>query len=244
MKENNLITILETKLKTKKSIAKLFFLIEERKKLDDGIFFDSGLLSSSYRSHLIEMLEEGNVDDIKLEKDFEAYKNKWKESQRLIFSSTHNLSFGEFLYEFEEYLPRDIVDSIKKSESKELTGLKLKDSINIFQHYYEARCWINNQIDIQIEENHLSNGHIEALLSGRTKFEWLGNANELIGLFEVLQESKWVHNPETSERGKAALFAGTFKYPTKEMSVNNLRKVITEKNPTFAPFENIEENKS
>jgi len=244
MNISSIIAHIEYALSKKMGIAKLFFLIEERKKIDDGIFATSGWFDSSYKSRTLEMIfQNDKIDSLSLEADFDDYKKKWGEIKKRWFDTTQTLNFQDFLDEFQEYLPQDIIESIRKSGSTDLSGLEISDSIEIMEGYLELRNWLNERIQDEVNKNHLTDNDIQSLISKKIKLEWQGSSPELIGLFDVLEERKWVHVSVASSRAKAQLIESIFtQKDNKPWSKEYLSKTIKNRAGDSDPFQRIERN--
>jgi hypothetical protein len=135
MKINKLIEKYKRELLKKSGLQKFYFLNLERDKLDSGIFSQLGWKGTDFKEILLEMLDKGDIADSILEKYFDDYKENWDQAKRKYFDSTDTLELTEFLKSFKDYLPQDIIDSIKKVKDINLGDLELKDSIGIFQTY-------------------------------------------------------------------------------------------------------------
>jgi len=243
MKLEQLTLKYEKELEKRVGLSKLFFLICERDKLDQGIFSETGWKASEYKDLLLAMLEQKDIADNKLAEPFEGYKKDWNTSKIYLFESSEQLSSDKFIKEYKAYLSQDILDSIKLTKDVSLKDLKIEDSIGIFTLYYQLRFWLNKKINDLLEEHKLNDNQLLLLaLNDKAKFEWKEDATKLVGLLEELQEKDWIHLPVSSSKEKAALIKRTFSFSKGDIKIGYIDKIF--KTPTFdkSPFEKIEKN--
>jgi hypothetical protein len=242
MKANALIEKFKEKLLKLKGLEKLYFLVIERDKLDSGIFSQLGWRGTDFKEVLVQMLEKGDIADNMLEKYFDDYKENWDQAKRKYFDSTGTLELTEFLKSFKEYLPQDIIASIKKVKDTNLDDLKLKDSIRIFQNYYDLRNWMNKEIQAQLDEHKLTDREVQMMIGAiQDKYEWQGTAVELIGILEELKIKNWLHNPIGPSRGKAQLLLSCFTIKGTKDSIEYVTKIYKDQKWENKPFNKIQE---
>lgn len=242
MKINKLIEKYKSELLKKNGLQKLYFLIIERDKIDGGIFSQLGWKVSDFKEVLLQMLDNGDMAENMLEKYFDDYKENWDQAKRKYFDSTGTLEPLEFLKSFEEYLPQDIIASIKKVKDTNLGDLKLKDSIGIFQNYYELRNWMNNEIQTLLDEHKLTDREVQMMIGTiQDKYEWNGTAVELIGILQELEVKKWLHNPIGSLRGKAQLLLSCFTIIGTKDSNEYVTKIYKSQAWDNKPFNKIQD---
>jgi hypothetical protein len=188
------------------------------------------------------MLEKGDIADNMLEKYFDDYKENWDQAKRKYFDSTGTLELTEFLKSFKEYLPQDIIASIKKVKDTNLDDLKLKDSIRIFQNYYDLRNWMNKEIQAQLDEHKLTDREVQMMIGAiQDKYEWQGTSVELVGILQELETKNWLLNPIGSLRGKAQLLLSCFTIIGTKDSVEYIKKIYKEQSWDNKPFNKIQE---
>jgi hypothetical protein len=242
MKANALIEKFKEKLLKLKGLEKLYFLVIERDKLDSGIFSQLGWRGTDFKEVLVQMLEKGDIADNMLEKYFDDYKENWDQAKRKYFDSTGTLELTEFLKSFKEYLPQDIIASIKKVKDTNLDDLKLKDSIRIFQNYYDLRNWMNKEIQAQLDEHKLTDREVQMMIGAiQDKYEWQGTSVELVGILQELETKNWLLNPIGSLRGKAQLLLSCFTIIGTKDSVEYIKKIYKEQSWDNKPFNKIQE---
>jgi len=242
MKANALIEKFKEKLLKLKGLEKLYFLVIERDKLDSGIFSQLGWRGTDFKEVLLQMLEKGDIADNMLEKYFDDYKENWDQAKRKYFDSTGTLELTEFLKSFKEYLPQDIIASIKKVKDTNLDDLKLKDSIRIFQNYYDLRNWLNKEIQAQLDDHKLTDREVQMMIGAiQDKYEWQGTAVELIGILEELKIKNWLHNPIGPSRGKAQLLLSCFTIKGTKDSIEYVTKIYKDQKWENKPFNKIQE---
>jgi hypothetical protein len=242
MKANTLIEKYTSELLKKNGLQKLYFLIIERDKLDSGIFSKLGWKYSDFKEVLLQMLEKGDIAENLLENYFDDYKENWDQAKRKFFDSTGTLEPLEFLKSFEEYLPQDIIASIKKVKDTNLGNLKLKESIGIFQNYYELRNWMNNEIQTLLDEHKLTDREVQMMIGTiQDKYKWNGTAVELVGIIQELESKKWLLNPIGSSRGKAQLLLSCFTIKGTKDSIEYVTKIYKDQKSENKPFNKIQE---
>lgn len=242
MKAYALIEKFKRKLLKMNGLEKLYFLIIERDKLDKGIFSQSGWKGSEYKEELLKMLDNGDIADSLLERYFDGYKDNWDKARCKFFDSTDTLEYQEFLKSFKDYLPQDIIDSIKKTKDTKIEGLKLPSSKKIFINYHELRNWLNKEIQDQLDDNKLTDREVEMMFGTiQDKYEWNGTGVELVGILEELESKKWLHNPIGSLRGKAQLLLSCFTIMGTKDSIEYVTKIYKDQKWENKPFNKIQE---
>ena len=231
--------------KTKETLSKLKkhvrfdFLFVLKNKIDNEIFNPDNLFGNEYRCAIIEMLSKKDIAEKRLSLLFEDYKNKWPDEKRRYFDSNEEINYLDFLKAFEVFLPQDIVESIKKCKSVSLEKLKLTESINIFQNYYDIREWLKSMIAAELENQKLTDNELLLLANHEEiKFKWLGSAVELVGLFDNLESKKWIV-PVGSSREKATYLLKCFSFSDKERSVGYIEKIYKTSTSKAEPFDKI-----
>ena len=242
MKINKLIEKYKSEILKKNGLQKLYFLIIERDKLDSGIFSQLGWKYTDFKEVLLQMVDKGDIAENLLEKHFDDYKGNWDQAKRKYFDSTGNLEPLEFLKSFEEYLPQDILASIKKVKDTNFGNLELKESIGIFQNYYELRNWMNNEIQNLLDEQKLTDREVQMMIGTiQDKYEWNGTAVELVGILQELEAKKWLLNPIGSLRGKAQLLLSCFTIIGTRDSNEYVSKIYKSQSWDNKPFNKIQD---
>jgi hypothetical protein len=242
MTANALIEKFKERLLKMKGLEKLYFLVVERDKLDKGIFSQSDWRGSEYKEELLKMLDNGDIADNLLERYFDSYKDNWDKARCKFFDSTDTIEYQEFLKSFKDYLPQDIIDSIKKTKDTKIKGLKLASSKKIFSNYYELRNWLNKEIQDQLDNNKLTDREVEMMIGSiKNKYEWNGTAVELVEILEELESKKWLHNPIGSSKGKAQLLLSCFTIMGTKDSVEYVTKIYKGPLLNNKPYYTIQE---
>jgi hypothetical protein len=238
-KINNHIDLLTERLKRRKGFSRLYFLYENLTELDHGIFNVSWIMESTFRTEIISMLETKDLALERLSTSFIDYKEKWNVSKSKYFESLDEIGYKTFIKEYNEILPQDIRDAVKKCKSVDLTDLKLTDSVDIFTHYYTIREWLKARIEKELEDCKLSDNELLLLAnSEKIKYEWLGNAVELVGLLDLLESKKWIL-PQGSYRSKSAYILKCFKFNDKERKIDYITSIYKKSSMNYEPFKNI-----
>jgi hypothetical protein len=233
------IDLLSERLKRRKGFSRLYFLYENLTQLDHGIFNISGIMKSTFRTEIISMLETEDFALERLSSLFIEYKEEWNVSKSKYFESLDEIEYNIFIKEFNDILPQDIIDAVKKCKSVDLTDLKLTDSIDIFTHYYEIREWLKVTIEKELEDCKLTDNDLFLLAnSEKIKYEWLGNAVELVGLLDLLESKKWIL-PPGSFRDKSAYILKCFKFNDKDREINYITSIYKKSSMNYKPFNNI-----
>ena len=233
------IGLLSERLKRRKGFSRLYFLYENLTQLDHGIFNISGIMKSTFRTEIISMLESKDLASERLSSLFIEYKEEWNVSKSKYFESLDEIEYNIFIKEFNDILPQDIIDAVRKCKSVDLTDLKLTDSVDIFTHYYKIREWLKATIVKELEACKLSDNELLLLLdSEKIKFEWLGNAVELVGLVDQLIFKKWIVSPGSS-KDKSAYILKCFKFNDKERKIDYITSIYKKSSMNYEPFKNI-----
>jgi hypothetical protein len=227
------------KLERRKGFARLHLLYEQLSLLDHGIFNESGIIQSEYRIEIISMLNDDDIAVDKLSTLFSGYKEGWLESKRKYFESLEEIDYKNFIKEFKDLLPQDIRDAIKKCKSVDLSDLTLNDSVNSFIYYHEIREWLKARIAQELEVCKLSDNEL-LLLSDceKIKYEWLGNAVDLVGLLGELEAKNWIV-PPGSFREKSTYILKCFKFSSKDIKIDSITNIYKKSSMNYEPFNKI-----
>ena len=227
------------KLERRKGFARIHLLYEQLSLLDHGIFNESGIIQSEYRTEIISMLNDDDIAVDKLSTLFVGYKDTWLESKRKYFESLEEIDYKDFIKEFNDLLPQDISDAIKKCKSLDLSDLKLNDSVNSFIYYHEIREWLKSTIAEELEKCKLTDNEL-LLLSDceKIKYEWLGNAVDLVGLLGELEAKNWIV-PPGSFREKSTYILKCFKFSSKDIKIDSITNIYKKSTMNYAPFNSI-----
>jgi hypothetical protein len=226
----------DEELKKLKGFYRIKYLYEILFKLDTGIFDTDSVYGNKYRNALIEMLTKKDISEALLSLFFDDYKTSWLDEKRRYFDTNEEIGYKDFLQSFENHIPQDIVQSIKKCKSVSIEKLKLKDSIEIFKQYHDIREAIKSMISDELEKHKLTDNELLLLANHeKIKFEWLGSAVELVGLFDVLVENKWVLSSGSS-RQKATCLLKCFNFSGSERTVGYLEKIYKTSTPKTGSF--------
>lgn len=233
------IGLLSERLKRRKGFSRLYFLYENLTQLDHGIFNISGIMKSTFRTEIISMLESKDLASERLSSLFIEYKEEWNVSKSKYFESLDEIEYNIFIKEFNDILPQDIIDAVKKCKSVDLTDLKLTDSVDIFTHYYEIREWLKSTIVKELEACKLTDNELFLLLdSEKIKYEWLGNAVELVGLLHQLETKNWIV-PPGNYNDRSKYIYKCFKFNDKERKIDYITSIYKKSSMNYEPFKNI-----
>jgi hypothetical protein len=239
-KINKYTNLVLDRLDRRKGFARLHVLYEELSLLDRGIFNESGIMESEFRTKIIGMLDDDDMAMGTLSTLFVGYKENWLDSKGQYFESLDKIDYKNFIKEFVDLLPQDIIDAIKKSKSIDLTDLKLEDSVKIFEYYYKIREWLKDRITQELEGRELSDRELFLISQyERIKYKWLGKAVDLVGLFEELDVKKWIV-PAGSMREKSALLLKCFEFSGKQRGLNSITNIYKKSTMNDKPFKRIE----
>lgn len=233
------INLLLEKLERRKGYARLYFLYEQLSLLDHGIFNQSGIMSSEFRTEIIRMLE---IDDLAmgtLSSLFAGYKESWLDSKVRYFESLEEIDYKDFIKEFKDFLPQDICDAVKKCKSTDIEDLELDDSVKIFTFYYKIREWLKSTIAEELEKCKLSDNELLLLADcEKIKYEWLGKAVDLVGLLDQLEEKRWIVSPG-SYREKSTYLLKCFKFSGKDRKIDSITNIYKKGTMNIKPFNKI-----
>ena len=226
-------------LEKRKRASRLRILYEHLYLLDSGIFNKSSIFASNFRTEIIGMLENGDIDHEKLSTFFTDYKDSWLDSKTRYFETLEEIEYKDFLKEFKNDLPQDIQDSIKKCKSTDINDLEIDTSIHIFKFYYQCREWLKAKISEELESLHLSDNELFLLAKTESiKFEWLGNAVDLVGLLQVLEDKKWIV-PPGSYRNKSTYLLKCFQFAEKNIKIESVTNIYKKGSMNYKPFDKI-----
>jgi hypothetical protein len=239
---NEYLVNIEEGLSLRKGLGRLYYLVAEKTKLDDGIFKTNGWCESEYRNKLISGLGTNTFSEKDVKDLFYDYKERWNDSKRRYFETTEEIDVKDFLIEFKEDLPQDIFESIKKCESIDLDTLKLDDSFEIFQKYHFVREQLKVMIEKEIRNHQLTDKDIYLLSQAENrKFEWLGTQVQAVGLIDILVTNNWIASCGSNyEKAKNILSCFSFSSSPTVDSIAGIYKKDTAKT---IPFDRIGVNK-
>lgn len=233
------IELLSERLKRRKGFSRLYFLYENLTQLDHRIFNNSGFMKSTFRTEIIGMLETKDLALESLSSLFIEYKEGWNVSKSKYFESLDEIEYKIFIKEFDDILPQDIIDAVKKCKSTDLAYLDLTDSVDIFTHYYQIREWLKATIEKELDDCKLTDNELFLLLdSEKIKYEWLGNAVELVGLLDQLETKNWIV-PPGNYNDRSKYICKCFNFKGKERKISSIKNIYTKGTKNIIPFNRI-----